>query len=47
MELMHYFAKIDSSPYVSNPYFVNPSVLPVRIKQEKIIDIVTNSQDKA
>ena len=39
-ELMHYFPNIDSSPYVSNPFFADPSVLPVRTgEQEEIIDI--------
>ena len=39
-ELMHYFPNIDSSPYVSNPFFVDPSVLPVGTgEQEEIIDI--------
>ena len=37
---MHYFPNIDSSPYVSNSFFVDPSVLPVGTgEQEKIIDI--------
>ena len=37
-ELMHYFPIIHI-PYVSNPFFVNPSVLPVGTgEQEEIID---------
>ena len=40
MELMHYFPNIDSSPYVSNLFFVDPSVLLVGTgEQEEIIDI--------
>ena len=39
-ELMHYFPNIDISPCVSNPFFVNSSVLSVGTgEQEEIIDI--------
>ena len=37
---MHYFSNIDSSPYVSNTFFVDPSILPIgKGEQEEIIDI--------
>ena len=40
MELKHYFPNKDSSLYVSIPFFVDPSVLPVGTgEQEEIIDI--------
>ena len=46
MELKHFLNK-DSSPYVSNPFFVNPSVLPVGTgEQEQIIDIQSDEAAK-
>ena len=46
-ELMHYFPNIDISPYVSNPFFVDPSVLSVRTgEQEEIIDIQSDKAAK-
>ena len=55
-ELMLYFPKIDSSSYVSNPFFVNSSVLLVGAKfrkmqvgtaeQEEIIDIQSDEAAK-
>ena len=39
-EFKHYFPNKDNSAYVSNPFFVDPSFLPVGTgEQEKIIDI--------
>ena len=44
---MHYFPNIDSRPYVSNPLFVNPSVLSVGTgEQEEIIDIQSDEAAK-
>ena len=44
---MHYFPNIDISPYVSNPFFVDPSVLSVGTgEQEEIIDIQSDEADK-
>ena len=41
-ELMHYFPNIDISPYVSNPFFVDPSVLSVGIgEQEELTSSLT------
>ena len=46
-EWMHYYPNIDSSPYVSNPFFVDPSVLPVGTgEQEEIIDIKSDEAAK-
>ena len=46
-ELMHYFPNIDISPYVSNPFFVDPSVLSVGTgEQEEIIDIQSDEAAK-
>ena len=45
--LMHYFSNIHSIPYVSNPFFVDPSVLPVGTgEQEEIIDIQSEEAAK-
>ena len=44
---MHYFPNIDSSPYVSNPFFLDPSVLPVGTgEQEEIIEIQSDKAAK-
>ena len=46
-ELIHYFPNIDISPYVSNPFFVDPSVLSVGTgEQEEIIDIQSDEVAK-
>ena len=46
-ELMHYFLNVDISPYVSNSFFVDPSVLSVGTgEQEKIIDIQSDEAAK-
>ena len=46
-ELQYYFPNKDSSPYVSNPFFVDPFVLPVGTgEQEEIIDIQSDEAAK-
>ena len=46
-ELMHHFSNIDSSQYVSNLFFVDPSALPLRTrKQNEIIDIQSDNTAK-
>ena len=35
-ELMHCFPNIHDRPYISNPFFVDPSVLPVGTKVRKM-----------
>ena len=46
-ELKHYFPNKDSSPYVSNPFFVDPFVLPVGTEEQKeIIEIQSDEAAK-
>ena len=46
-ELKYYFPNKNNSPYVSNPFFVDPSVPPVGTReQEEIIDIQSDEAAK-